>query len=188
MKVFLVPMLEGLSELLEGPEPQMLDVGVGIAAMAVEYCRQFPNLRVVGLDVFPRALELAETTVRQAGMSDRIELREQDVATLDDQDRFALAWLPAPFIPRDALVTGVSRAAKALVTGGWLVLAHGKFGDDERDNAVSRFKTDVFGGTPLDDPEAESLLASAGLESVFTAPTPPNAPAITVGRRPRSTG
>lgn len=54
------------------------------ASMAVEFCRTFPQLRVVGLDVFPRVLALAHSVVAQESMTDRIELRHQDVATLED--------------------------------------------------------------------------------------------------------
>jgi hypothetical protein len=85
-KAFAVPMMAGLADLLSGPSPVMLDVGVGVAAMAAAYCQAFPTLRVVGLDVFPRALELAHETVERAGVAHRVELRSQDVATLEDRD------------------------------------------------------------------------------------------------------
>jgi hypothetical protein len=183
-KMFALPALEGLGDLLDGESPKMLDVGVGVAAMAVAYCRTFPGLRVVGLDVLPRALELARRQVDEAGLADRIELRQQDVATLADARTYALAWLPAPFVPRPALEAGLPRLAKALVPGGWLMMAHGKLHDDPLQNALSRFQTTVYGGAALDDDEAQSLLRGAGLEQVLTAPTPDGAPAITVGRRP----
>jgi SAM-dependent methyltransferase len=186
VKAFVVPMLEGLAELLEGPAPEMLDVGVGTAAMAAAYCQNFERLRIVGLDVFPHVLQIAERVVREAGMSERIELRNQDVAMLDDVDRFAVVWLPAPFIPRPALEAAIPRMVAALLPGGWFVFPHGKFGDDARENAISRFKTAAFGGTALDDDEAEGMLRSAGLTDVKTLPTPPGAPALTVGRRPAS--
>jgi SAM-dependent methyltransferase len=185
-KVFLLPALEGLKDLLDGESPQMLDVGVGVAAMAVGYCRAFPKLRVVGLDVFPRALELARRLVDESGLADRIELRQQDVASLEDDRAYALAWLPSPFIPRPALDAGLPRIAKALVPGGWLVMAHGKFHDDLLKNAISRFQLSVYGGATLNDEEAQALLTGAGLELILTIPTPEGAPGLTVGRRPAS--
>jgi hypothetical protein len=183
-KMFALPVLAGLGDLLDGESPKMLDVGVGVAAMAVAYCRTFPGLRVVGLDVLPRALELARRQVDEAGLADRIELRRQDVATLEDDRAYALAWLPAPFVPRQALEAGLPRLAKALVPGGWLMMAHGKLHDDPLQNALSRFQTTVYGGAALDDEGAQALLRGVGLEQVLTAPTPEGAPAITVGRRP----
>jgi methylase of polypeptide subunit release factors len=161
----------------------MLDIGIGVAAMAVAYCQAFPRLRVVGLDVFPRAVELAQQTIDQAGMADRIEVRQQDMATLEDRDVFCLAWLPAPFVPRPAIDSGLPRVVAALVPGGWLVVGHGKFADQRLSNALTRFQTVAFGGTPLSGEEAQDLLRDVGLEQVRTLPTPEGAPGITVGRR-----
>ena len=182
--MFGVPMMAGLGELLAGPAPVMLDVGVGIAAMAVAFCQAVPGLRVVGLDVFERALDLARRTVADAGMADRIELCHQDVAELDDREAFCVAWLPAPFIPRSAIEAGLPRMVEALVPGGWIMVGHGRFGGDPLSAATTRFQTVAFGGTPLDNDEAEDLLGRAGLELVATLPTPEGVPAITVGRRP----
>jgi SAM-dependent methyltransferase len=185
-KAFLLPALEGLNDLFDGESPQMLDVGVGVAAMAVGYCRAFPNLRVVGLDVLPRALELARRLVDESELADRIELRLQDVASLEDDRAYALAWLPSPFIPQPALDAGLLRIARALVPGGWLVMAHGKFHDDQLKNAVSRFQIGAFGGATVNDEGAKALLTGAGFEQILTIPTPDGAPALTVGRRPTS--
>jgi len=182
-KQFVVPLLDGLAELLDGRAPRMLDVGVGVAAMAVEYCRVFPTLRVVGLDVFPRVLDLARSLVEDEGMGDRIELRHQDVTDLDDKGAFALAWLPAPFVPRGAIEAGLPRMAAALVPGGWLVIGHGKFHGSPLSAAVTRLKTTAYGGTALDGDGAQELLRAAGLVQVSSLDTPEGAIGLTVGRR-----
>jgi hypothetical protein len=182
-KAFAVPMMEGLGRLLAAPRPVMLDVGVGVAAMAVAYCEAFPRLCVVGLDVFPRALELARRIVDDAGMGERVELRYQDVATLQDEDVFSLAWLSAPFVPRAAMEAGLPRMMRALVPGGWLVVGHGKFGTGGRSDALTRFQTVAFGGTALDNDEAQELLRAVGLQQVTSLPTPPGTPGVTVGRK-----
>jgi hypothetical protein len=182
-KMFMVPMMPGLGELLAETSPVMLDVGVGVAAMAVAWCQTFPELHIVGIDVFPRALELARRVVADAGMADRIELRHQDVVDLDDRDIYCLAWVPAPFIPPDTLAASLSCVATALVPGGWVILGHGKYGTNPLSDAIQRFQTITFGGTPLDDDEAEQLLGHAGFESVATLPTPQGVPGLSVGRR-----
>jgi methylase of polypeptide subunit release factors len=161
----------------------MLDVGTGVAALAIAYAEMFPALTVVGLDVLPRVLALAEQTVRTSTVADRVILRQQDVRGLEDVDTYALAWLPAPFLPETALRVGAVRVARALIPGGWLMVGHGKFADDPIDNALTRFKTYAYGGTALDDPQAQALLREAGLVEVMTVPTPAGAPGITVGRR-----
>ncbi len=93
-------------------------------------------------------------------------------------------WLPARFLPEAALRAGAARVAAALVTGGWLMVGHGKFAGDPLEDALTGFKTVAYGGTPLDDEQAQTLLREVGLTEVSTMPTPPGAPAITVGRRP----
>ena len=183
-KMFAVPMMEGLGELLAGPSPVMLDVGVGVGAMAVAWSQTFPGLYIVGIDVFPRALELASRLVAEADLADQIELRNQDVIHLDDRDSYCFAWLPAPFIPPKTLEGSVPRIMAALVPGGWIGLGHGKFGADPLSDAITRLQTVAFGGTALDNDQAQLLLGRAGFESVFTLPTPQGAPGITVGRRP----
>jgi hypothetical protein len=183
-KQFLIPNVPGLEALLTGPSPVMLDVGVGVAAMAVAWCQAWPGLQIVGLDVFDRALELAEHNVADAGLTDRIELRHQDIADLEDENAFCLAWLPAPFIPPPAMQAGLVRIAAALAPGGWIMLGHGRFSENPLSSTVTRFQTVAFGGTPLDDGEAQSLLKRVGFDQVGTLATPPGAPAITIGRRP----
>lgn len=178
----LLPQLPGGADFVTRPV-RMLDVGVGVAAMAVALCEHMPQLSIVGLDVLARPLELAQRNVDEAGFSDRIELRQLDVADLDAVDEFDLAWLPAPFIPRPSLEAGLARVAQAVRPGGWVLLGHGRFQGDAFDAAVTRFKTVAYGGTPLDDAEARDLLARVGLVEITDLQSPPGAPAFTAGQR-----
>jgi len=184
MARFVFPGLPGLTDALGRPGARLLDVGTGVGALAVAYADLFPALTVVGIDVLPRVLALAAATVAGNRAGDRVVLREQDVAALDEPDTFTLAWLPAPFVPEKPLRAGISRISAALVPGGWLIMGHGRFSGDPLDDAVSRFKTVAYGGTALDDDEAAALLRDAGLDDVRNVPTPPGAPALTAGRRP----
>jgi len=184
MAAFIFPGLPGLLDALGRPGARMLDVGTGVGGLAVAYAETFPALTVVGIDVLPRVLALAAETVAASAVADRVVLREQDVAALDEVDTYALAWLPAPFVPEAPLRAGLDRIGAALVPGGWLVMGHGKFGGDPVGDAVGRFQTVAFGGTALDEALAAGLLLEAGLEEVRSIPTPSGVPALTVGRRP----
>lgn len=179
----ILPMLGDLASRLAKPHARILDVGTGVGALAVAYAEAFPAAHVVGIDVSERALTLAAQTLESSPAGGRVELRQVGIAELEDEAGFDLAWVPAPFIPERALRPGLSRVAAALRPGGWLMLAHGRYGADVRDDAINRFKTIVFGGTPLDDAAAEQLLADVDLASVRHIPTPAGAPALAVANK-----
>ncbi|WP_353650811.1 class I SAM-dependent methyltransferase [Nakamurella sp. A5-74] len=177
-------MLPGLAEALGIVDhPRVLDVGTGVGAMAVFWAEQYPHIAVVGIDVLPRVLALAAANVSASTAGGRVILREQDVSTLDETDTYAFAWMPAPFIPEQALREGVRRVVDALVPGGWLTLGHGKFSGDPLEDALNRFKTISYGGTALDNDQASQLLLNGGLSEITSAPTPPGFPAFTIGRK-----
>jgi protein-L-isoaspartate O-methyltransferase len=178
-----LPFMAGLAEALATPGARMLDVGTGVAALAASYAELFPELTVVGIDVLPRVLALAEDLLSTSPVADRVILREQDVSGLSEEATYALAWLPAPFVPEQALRAGVPRIVRSLIPGGWLIVGHGKFAGEPLDDAVTRFKTVSYGGTPLSNEQAQTLLQDGGLVDVATVQTPVGAPAITAGRR-----
>ncbi|MGH8348864.1 MAG: class I SAM-dependent methyltransferase, partial [Pseudomonas sp.] len=68
----LFPTLEGLFDALEAPTASFLDVGTGVGRVAIAMCRRFSNLRVVGIDPFETALELARHNIVEAGLAGRI--------------------------------------------------------------------------------------------------------------------
>jgi predicted O-methyltransferase YrrM len=181
---YMLPQMGDLRERLSRPGARMLDVGTGVAAMAVSYARVFPRLHVLGLDVLDRALALASQTIAASKVGDRVSVRNQDVVEFADEDGFDLAWMPAPFLCESAFRAGLPRVTLTLRPGGWLVVGHGKFTGTPMQAAVTRFKTVAYGGTPLDDLQAQQLLDEQGLTSVRTMPTPPGAPAITIGQKP----
>ena len=183
----IAPRLDGLPERLAAAGASFLDVGVGVAAMAVEMVRQWPSLRVVGLDPWAPSLAITRENVRAAGLADRIELREQGAERLPDENRFDLAWVPSVFIPGQALPAVLERSARALRPGGWLLLAFANPGSDPLAAALTRLRTALWGGAPLAPAEAEGLLARSGLVEVKTLPSPPNSTvAMAAGRRPEA--
>lgn len=139
--------LPGLAEAMwDGGHPKVLDVVTGVAAMAVSWAEQYPQITVVGIDVLPRVLGLAAKNVAASAARDRVIIREQDVSTLDETQTYSFAWMPAPFIPQPALREGVRRVADALVSGGWLTLGHGKFAGDPLEDAPAASEPSHTGG------------------------------------------
>ena len=72
-----------------------------MAALALEAATQHPSLRVVGIDIWEPALALARANVASSPHAERIELRKQDVTSIDDVAAYTLAWLPAPFLAKE---------------------------------------------------------------------------------------
>jgi methylase of polypeptide subunit release factors len=174
--------LPGLSPALAAGGARILDVGTGVAALAVAWAELLPAVTVVGIDVLPRVLALAEAVVAASPAAARVVLRQQDVADLGEEARYALAWLPAPFVPEVALRVGLGRIHRALTPGGWVIVGHRKFAGDPMASAVTRFKTLAYGGTALDEEQARELLQQNGFRDIASMPTPPGAAAITVAR------
>lgn len=176
LDTWLMPRLTGLDARLAAPGAAFLDVGTGVAAMAIEMARRWPTLRILGLDRWPPALELARENIRQAGLAPRIELRAQAAQELAEEGRFDLAWVPGAFIPAAELPPVLAACRRALRPGGWLLLAYMDAG-----SAMERLRAACLGGATLRDPGA--LLAAAGLRDVALLPGPPGAAVRFAGGR-----
>lgn len=116
-----IPNLEDLERDLRKPGAAFLDVGTGVAAIAIAVCRQFPNLRAVGIDPHEPALVEGRKNVEEARLSDRIELRRLGVEDLREESCFDLANVPTSFLPGNALDAGLRTVWAALRPGGWLI-------------------------------------------------------------------
>ena len=180
----LLPAMGDLANRLAAPGARMLDVGTGVAALAVAFAQVFPQLEVVGIDVLDRALDLARQNVAASDVAARVAVRKQDVAGFTDDVGFDLAFLPAPFVPRPALQAGLPRVVAALRPGGWLFVGTRQIRRHPGRGRADPAQTLVYGGTPLDEAEASDQLCNAGLTSVRPVPTPEGAPGITIGQKP----
>lgn len=181
----LFPALEGLPEALEAPNARFLDVGTGVGRVAIAMCRQYPNLRVVGIDSFETALELARRNVAEAGLGGRIELRPEPVQDLTDESCYDLAWVPVMFLPADVAARGLRRVRAALRRGGWVVLGSVAAEGEGLQPAVLRLVSLLFGSGRLFPHDAAEMLGAADYESIRVLPAAPGVPIrMIVGRRP----
>ncbi len=159
-----------LDERLTSPRPRILDVGVGTGWLAIALAHAYPTARVVGVDVFAPALDLARVNVVQEGLQDRVELRLADASDLHDEDGFDVIWLPMPFLPR-ALVPQVFRAAAAALRPGGVLLAGTFTGPDgPLAQLVTDLRTVRSGGHPWTPEEILGLLASHDLHDPREVP------------------
>jgi SAM-dependent methyltransferase len=179
-----VPALEGLADRLRSPGSAFLDVGVGVAGLAIAVAQMWPELHIVGIDPWQPSLALARRNVEEANLRARIELREQRGETLTDESAFDLAWLPMTFIRERALGPISERVLRALRPGGWCVLALNNPAMEPALEAALGLRLRLSGDSAWSPGQADRLLRDKGYIDVRTLPSSPESPvALVVGRR-----
>jgi len=158
-----------LEERLHRPTASFLDVGVGVGAVAIELCRYYPALRVVGLE--PAApLAQARHNVEAANLGARIELRQQGVEDLGDSEAFDLAYVAQVFIPDRAFEPGLRRVWRALRPGGWLTLPVISAPGTDLEAALSRLRNTLWGGGARLAEQVAETLRGVGFTGVQVFP------------------
>jgi SAM-dependent methyltransferase len=182
-----IPALDGLPERIGTAGAAFLDIGVGVAGLAVALAEQWPDLRIVGIDVWQPSLRLARENVEKAGLRDRIELREQGAENLEDDKAFDLAWMPIVFMPERVIPEATKRTHRALRPGGWVVFAFPNFeSGDAQTAAFWRLRTTMWGGPLWTPSEVEKVARDHGFVDVRTMPAPPGVHVALVAGRRRS--
>lgn len=175
--------LPELEERVRSPGARFLDVGVGTGGMACALADALPSLSIVGIDPFDRALRLASQQVADRGLEERVSLAACGVEALDAEETFDVAWLPAPFIPRPAFIAGLPRLYRALRPGGWVLVGMGRLEGSGLSGEVTRWQTELIGGTPLTPGEARILLIQTGFADFVILGTPLGTPVVVAARR-----
>jgi hypothetical protein len=184
LKGNLIPSMGDLASRLERAGARFLDVGVGVASLAIAMCRAFPQIRVLGVDSYDLPLVMARENVARAGLEARIDLVQRAIETLGEEEAFDLAWLPTFFIAEPARPAATARVHAALRPSGWIVYPTGSnAASSAQQNAVFGLVQHLWGGRALSGERAESLLREAGFETVRSVPGPTWAPAMVVGQR-----
>lgn len=173
-----------LSDRLAGGA-QILDVGTGVGWLAVALARSYPAAQVVGIDIFEPALELARGNVAAEQLQDRIELRGQDVLSLDPAPAYDAVWLALPFLPGGIVPPALAAVHDALKPGGWLIA--GTFapaGPDRLSGLLMDLRTVRSGGHPWTAEDLLPLMAAAGYRETHQVPRSWAAPVhLFLGRR-----
>jgi SAM-dependent methyltransferase len=179
-----VPVLEGLAERLRSPGCAFLDVGVGVAGLAIAVAQMWPEVRVVGLDPWQPSVALARRNIDEANLRARIEVREQGGETLADESAFDLAWLAATFIREPALGPICERTLRALRPGAWVVLGLSNPALEPPMEAAMGLRLRLSGDPAWSPAQAERLLRDKGYVGVRTLPASPGSlAAMVAGRR-----
>lgn len=162
---------------------KFLDIGTGVGWLAIEAARTWPAMDVVGIDIWEPSLELARANVVQNELEHRVELRAQDVATIDANEALTVGWVPGPFLPRDVVTTALANLRQALLPGGWLVFGTFPAPPDPVGQMLTALKIVRSGGHPWTTAEMEQQLHTLGFEEVETF-APGAIVVLVVGRKP----
>ncbi len=163
---------------------RILDIGTGVGALAVAFCRVFPRSTVVGIDTWELSLELARQNVAAAGLGSRITLRRARIEAFEDDEGFDLVWMPVIFLSKAILEDAVRRAVAAMRPGAQIVLGRYAGSEDPLAGAIGDLRTIRSGGTLLRPSDTRALLEGAGLVDVREIDRTWPAPiGLTAGRR-----
>lgn len=97
---------EGQEQTVEAELPQVMvaDVCTGSGCIACSIASEYPSAHVVAIDVAPKALTLAQDNVDMLGLTDRVEVLENDLLSgLSDTyaDSFDLVISNPPYVPSE---------------------------------------------------------------------------------------
>ncbi|MDZ7733658.1 MAG: class I SAM-dependent methyltransferase [Acidimicrobiia bacterium] len=163
----LLPSYGDVDERLRRPGARFLDVGAGVAVLSIELVACIPRFDAVGIEPLAIAREIGERKIDAAGLSDRIELRDQLVEDLDDSDAYDLAYVPGIFLAYVFPARSPPRSCNALRPGGTIIaLSLGSTGDALVDS-VRRFRVAWWGGRTLDARAVQEQLDAHGFVDLF---------------------
>lgn len=180
-----VPALPGLAERLDAQGSRIMDIGTGIAALALALAEAFPRAEVVGIDVMERALRLARKELAAAGTeaASRVTLRHADVADMAEQAAYDMVWLPAPFLAEAALTQALPRLVEALKPGAWIVVGTNPAAPEVLRRAVAGWHAIRNGGNAYDADQMTETLIAHGLREERRFATVPGGPVLVAARR-----
>jgi predicted O-methyltransferase YrrM len=173
-----------LAARLGQPSASFLDVGMGVGVIAIDLCRAFPALRVVGLEPAPAPLAQARRNVAAAQLADRIELRQQGVEALQDSEAFDLAYVAQVFIPDGLFEVGLARVWRALRPGGWVNMPAISATGADLEAALSRLRNILWGGGARLPEQVAERARAVGFTGVQVVPAMGGTFRAIVGQRP----
>jgi hypothetical protein len=175
----LTAMFPKMREALKG---EFLDVGTGVAGIALEAARTCPELMVDGIDIWEPSLELARRNVAASPYADRVHVRKMDVSALEERERYSLAWLPTMFLKSPIIEVAIDRIARASVRDAYLVAGVYTRPEDPFLALMANLRTLRSGGEISDPAAIKALMEARGYVEVDMSATP--VATFVVGRLP----
>lgn len=119
----ILPGLHGVADRLNAGGA-LLEVGCGSGVLQLQIAKAFPPARCTGVDIDPTGLAAAREAVRGAGLEQRVQIVEGDVARVVPPASFDVVVMVEVLHEIDPPVRPavVAACARALRRGGWLVI------------------------------------------------------------------
>jgi SAM-dependent methyltransferase len=168
----ILPGLPGLSERLNAGG-QVLEVGCGTGNLLVQLAKTFPASHVVGVDIDTESVATARTRAQDAGVADRVQVRQGTVAAATQAEQFDAALMVEVLheIAADIRPAVVAESARALKPGAWMVIVDETYPGTLEEARRPEFKFPLhtgfeemlWGNVIPTREEQERLLRDAGL-------------------------
>lgn len=117
-------LVDGLSK-----DADVVDLGCGAGFGLTHLARNYPSVRLVGVDGDKYSLELAAAAVETAGLDDRVELVLSTLEDLDHRDAFDVAIINLSMHECRDLNRVTDNVRRALRPGGYFIISDFPFPD-----------------------------------------------------------
>ena len=148
-----------------------LDVGTGVAGIALEAARACPDITVDGIDIWEPALQLARQNIAESPYADRVSVRNLDVSMLDEDKRYSLAWLPTMFLKRPIVEAALDRIARASIKDAYLVAGVYTRPEDPFLALMANLRTLRSGGEISDPADIKAMMEARGYVDIGMSAT-----------------
>lgn len=127
---------------------RFLDIGTGTAEIPIRLSRRLPTLEIIGIDLSSSMLELGNSHVTEAGLSDRITLAQADAKDLPYPSQFFDGVLSNSILHHIPDPLPMLREVSRIIRPDGLILIRDLIRPESSENALHLVERYAEGATP----------------------------------------